>query len=287
MGLAISEQDVAALEDRTEGWAAGLQLAGLSMQKHAELKSFIADFSGSHRHILDYLTDEVLQQQTESIRSFLLQTAVLERLSGPLCDALTGRKDGDRVLAQLDAANLFLIPLDEERHWYRYHHLFSDLLRSQLVRTQPEMIPELHRRASRWYEEEGDIQEAIDHALQDPDLARAARLIEHYSLPMLYQGQIAMVVNWFDKLPHEVLESAPMLGIGKAWALALMQRGTRRSEVDLALTAASQALDRGNAGEGLRDLVAGQPVPDSPSNRLWRRAWRGVTFTRPSTGRLT
>ena len=165
MGLALSEQDVAVLEDRTEGWAVGLQLAGLSMQKHADLKSFIADFSGSHRHILDYLTDEVIQQQPESIRTFLMQTAVLDRLSGPLCDALTGRSDSDRVLAHLEAANLFVIPLDDERCWYRYHHLFSDLLRSQLTRSQPELIPELHRRASRWYAEDGDIQAAIEHAL--------------------------------------------------------------------------------------------------------------------------
>ena len=257
MGVALSEQDVSALEARTEGWVAGLQLAGLSMQKQADLKSFIAEFSGSHRHILDYLTEEVLEQQPESIRSFLLQSSVLERLSGSLCDALTRRTDSDRVLAQLEAANLFIVPLDDERRWYRYHHLFSDLLRSQLVRTQPETIPELHRRASRWYEEHEEIQEAIDHALQDPDLARAAYLIEHYSLPTLYQGQIAMVVGWFDKLPHKVLEFAPMLGISKAWALALMQRGMRRGEVELALEAASQALDRVNAGTGLCDRVAG------------------------------
>jgi LuxR family maltose regulon positive regulatory protein len=257
MGLALSEQDVAMLEGRTEGWAAGLQLAGLSMQKQSDLKSFIADFSGSHRHILDYLTDEVLQQQPEDVQTFLLQTAILGRLSGPLCDALTERNDGSRVLAQLEAANLFLIPLDEERRWYRYHHLFSDLLRSQLVRTQPEMIPQLHRRAGRWYEENGDIQDAIDHALQDTDLTQAAHLIEQHALPKLYQGEIAMVVGWFDRLPHRILESAPMLCIGKAWALALMQRGTRRGEVELALQAAGHALDRVNAGQGLRDLVAG------------------------------
>ncbi len=203
MGLALSEQDVAALEDRTEGWAVGLQLAGLSMQRQADLKSFIADFSGSHRHILDYLTDEVLQQQPEDIRTFLLQTAILDRLSGPLCDALTGRIDSDRLLAHLEAANLFVIPLDEERRWYRYHHLFSDLLRNQLTRSQPELIPELHRRASRWYEENGDIQAAVDHALQDTDLTQAAHLIEQHAIPKLYQGEVAMVVGWFDRLPEE------------------------------------------------------------------------------------
>ena len=238
MGLALSEQDVAALEDRTEGWAVGLQLAGLSMQKQADLKSFIADFSGSHRHILDYLTDEVIQQQPEDIRTFLLQTAILDRLSGPLCDAVTGRADSSKVLAHLEAANLFVIPLDEERRWYRYHHLFSDLLRNQLARSQPEWIPELHRRASRWYEENGDIQAAIDHALQDTDLTQAAHLIEQHAIPKLYQGQVTMVVGWFDRLPEGILESAPMLCICKAWALVLMQRGTRRGEVERALQAA-------------------------------------------------
>ena len=187
----------------------------------------------------------------------MLQTAILDRLSGPLCDALTGRNDSDRVLAHLEAANLFLIPLDEERRWYRYHHLFSDLLRNQLARSQPALIPELHRRASRWYEENGDIQAAVDHALQDTDLTQAAHLIEQHAIPKLYQGQVAMVVGWFDRLPEAVLQSAPMLCICKAWALALMQRGTRRGEVERALQAADHALDQVNAGEALRDLVAG------------------------------
>jgi LuxR family maltose regulon positive regulatory protein len=185
MGLALSEQDVTVLESRTEGWVVGLQLAGLSMQKQADLKSFIADFSGSHRHILDYLTDEVLQQQPEDVRTFLLQTAILDRLSGPLCDAVTRRIDSDKLLARLETANLFVIPLDEDRRWYRYHHLFSDLLRNQLARSQLELVPELHRRASRWYEENGDIQAAIDHALQDIDLTQAARLIEQPARPKL------------------------------------------------------------------------------------------------------
>jgi LuxR family maltose regulon positive regulatory protein len=257
MGLALSEQDVAALEGRTEGWVVGLQLAGLSMQKQADLKAFIQDFSGSHRHILDYLTDEVLQRQPEEVRTFLLQTAILDRLSGPLCDAVTRRIDSDKLLARLETANLFLIPLDEERRWYRYHHLFSDLLHNQLARSQPELVPELHRRASRWYEKNGDIQAAVDHALQDTDPTQAARLIEQHVLPMLYQSQVAMVMGWFDRLPEEILGSAPMLCIGKAWALALMQHDARRGEVELALQAADQALERMNAGEVLRDLVTG------------------------------
>ena len=278
MGLSLSDQDVATLEGRTEGWAVGLQLAGLSMQKQSNLKSFIAEFSGSHRHILDYLSQEVLQQQPEDIRTFLLRTSILERLNGPLCDALTDRIDSDSVLVQLEADNLFIIPLDDERRWYRYHHLFSDLLRSQLTRTQPALIPELHRRAARWYEEHGDIQDAIDHALKDMDLSRAADLIEQYTLPKLYQGQIALVVSWYNRLPQEVLESAPMLCIGKAWALALMQRGTHRGEIDLALEAASQALDRVNAPKELCDLVAGHIA--SLRAFLLRSPWTGETRER-------
>jgi LuxR family maltose regulon positive regulatory protein len=257
MGLALSEQDMAALEGRTEGWAVGLQLAGLSMQKQADLKSFIADFSGSHRHILDYLTDEVLQQQPEDIRAFLLQTALLDRMSGPLCNALTRRIDSSNVLAHLEAANLFIIPLDDERRWYRYHHLFSDLLGNQLARSQPELIPELHRRASRWYEENGDIQASIDHALQDTDLTQAARLIGQHTLGEMYRGQVTMVVGWFDRLPEVILESAPMLSIFKALALVVMQRSTRRGDVERALQVAERALDRVSAGQALRDLVAG------------------------------
>jgi LuxR family transcriptional regulator, maltose regulon positive regulatory protein len=257
MGLELSTQNVAALEDRTEGWAAGLQLAALSMQRQADPSAFITDFSGSNRHILDYLTDEVLEQQAQEVRTFLLQTSLLERLSGPLCDALTGRDDSSRILAHLEAANLFVIPLDEERRWYRYHHLFSELLRSQLTRSQPELIPELHRRASRWYEQNGDIQAAVEHALQDPDLTQAAHLVEAHAIPRLYRGEVAMVVGWFERLPERMLEAAPMLCIGKAWALAVMHPGMHMEEVEQALDAADHALNKVKAGTGLRDLVAG------------------------------
>jgi len=257
MGLALTEQDLAALEVRTEGWAVGLQLAGLSMQKQDDLKSFIDHFSGSHRHILDYLSDEVLRQQPESIRSFLLQTSILDSLCGSLCDAVTRRDDSDQMLMRLEAANLFVIPLDEERRWYRYHHLFSDLLGSQLARLRPEELPQLHRRASQWYEDHGDIRAAVEHALQDTDPGRAAQLIEQHAFPMLYQGQVALVLGWFDRLPQGFLQTIPMACIAKAWALALMQRSPRPGEVDQALREASQALDRSKAGQSLRNLVAG------------------------------
>lgn len=257
MGLALSAQHVAALEDRTEGWAAGLQLAGLSMQKHSDLSSFIAEFSGSHRHILDYLTGEVLQQQPENTRTFLLQTSILDRLNGSLCDAVTGRTDSHSILAHLEAANLFLIPLDDERRWYRYHHLFGDLLRNQLLRSQAEMIPELHGRASRWYEDNGDMENAVEHALQNTDLTQATRLIDRNAIFRLYAGDVSLVLSWFDRLPERMLESAPMMWITKAWALALMQRSPRQPEVPRLVEAANQALDRINADEELRRLIAG------------------------------
>jgi LuxR family maltose regulon positive regulatory protein len=166
--------------------------------------------------------------------------------------------DSNKILAHLDAANLFVIPLDEERRWYRYHHLFSDLLRNQLTRLQPDLIPVLHRRASRWYAEEGDIQAAIDHALQDTDLTPAAHLIEQHALAKLYQGQVTMVIGWFERLPERMLGSDPKLCISKAWAFAVMQRGTsRQAEVEQALDTAEHALDQVNAEETLRALVAG------------------------------
>ena len=206
---------------------------------------------------MDYLTDEVLQRQPEEVRTFLLLTSILDRLCGPLCDELTGQNDGDKRLVHLRAANLFVIPLDEERRWFRYHHLFADLLRSQLARSQPEMIPELHRRASRWFEENGDIHAAVEYALQDTDLTRAVYLITQNTFPKLFRGEVAKVVGWFDRLPEAILESAPMLCIFKAWALVLMQRGARGEEVEEALYCAYLALDRINADNALRDRVAG------------------------------
>lgn len=258
MGLELSSQQVAALEERTEGWAVGLQLAGLSMQKQADKGTFIADFSGSHRYILDYLTDEVLRQQPASERIFLLQTSILERFNGSLCDAVTGRTDGEQQLAHLEAANLFLIPLDEERSWYRYHHLFSDLLRSQLLRSEPQSIPELYRRASCWFEARGEIQAAVEYALQDRQLEQASRLIETHALPKLYQGQVSMVAGWFERLPQEIIQASAVLCINQAWALVLQRRAGRWQEVRQALNAARLALERSKAGIELDNLVAGQ-----------------------------
>ncbi len=178
MGLDLGAKDVAALEGRTEGWIAALQLAALSMQGRDDVAGFIAGFSGDDRYIVDYLVEEVLHRQPEAVRSFLLETSILGPLSGPLCDAVTGHDGGKAMLESLDRGNLFLVPLDDRRWWYRYHQLFADVLRARLMDERPELVPELHRRACEWYVEHGDRSEAISHAMAAGDFARAADLIE-------------------------------------------------------------------------------------------------------------
>src|SRR5881392_2441255 len=153
MGLNLSTEDIAALEDRTEGWIAGLQLAALSMQGHQDTPGFIRAFAGDNRYIVDYLVEEVLQRQPESVRSFLLQTAILDRLHGPLCDAVTGQEEGNALLQALERGNFFIVPLDDKRQWYRYHHLFAEVLSAHLLAEQPDQVATLHRRASAWYEQ--------------------------------------------------------------------------------------------------------------------------------------
>ena len=178
MGLNLSAEDIAALETRTEGWIAGLQLAALSMQGHEDIPAFIRAFAGDHRYIVDYLVEEVLQRQPEHVRSFLLQTSILDRLNGPLCDAVTGQEEGNARLEALERGNFFVVPLDDKRHWYRYHHLFADVLFAHLMAEQPDQVATLHRRASEWYEQNGSAADAIRHALAAEDFERAADLVE-------------------------------------------------------------------------------------------------------------
>ena len=178
MGLNLSAEDIAALETRTEGWIAGLQLAALSMQGNKDVSGFIREFAGDHRYIVDYLVEEVLQNQPEPIRRFLLQTAILDQLNGSLCDAVTGKEEGNARLEALQRGNFFVIPLDDKRNWYRYHHLFADVLRMHLMAEQPDQVPALHRRASEWYEHNGSTDNAIRHALAAEDFERAATLVE-------------------------------------------------------------------------------------------------------------
>jgi len=213
MGLKLSTEDIAALEDRTEGWIAGLQLAALSMQGHQDMHGFIQAFAGDHRYIVDYLVEEVLQRQPEPIRNFLLQTSILDRLNGPLCDAVVGQENSNVRLETLQRGNFFLIPLDDKRHWYRYHHLFADVLRMHLMAEQPDQVPALHRRASEWYEQKGSAADAIRHALAARDFERAADLIELAAPAMHKIRQEATVLGWMKALPEELFRDRPVLSI--------------------------------------------------------------------------
>jgi LuxR family maltose regulon positive regulatory protein len=229
MSLQLSAEDITALEARTEGWITGLQLAALalqgslSMQGHPDTSRFIKSFTGSHRFVLDYLVEEVLQQQTERIRSFLLQTSILERLSGPLCDAVTEQKEGRGLLETLERGNLFTIPLDDQRHWYRYHHLFTEVLLAHAQEEQPSQIPLLHKRASVWFEQNNLPAESIRHALAAGDFERAAGLIEKTYPAMDASFQSAAWLGWVRKLPDEVVRARPVLSVD--YARALMDSG--------------------------------------------------------------
>ncbi len=225
MGLHLAPEQIASLEARTEGWVAGLQLAALSLQGREDVEAFIAAFAGSHRFILDYLTEEVLQRQPVPVQNFLLQTSILKRLSAPLCAAVVEpHTDTQGLLEQLEKANLFIIPLDDERRWYRYHHLFADLLQSRLHELQPERVPELHRRAAGWYEQNGFVEDAVEHALAAKDLERAVRLLEQIVQGFILRGEFKTLQNWLDLMPDDVLRGHPWLGIGGAWALVLTNR---------------------------------------------------------------
>ena len=219
MGLGLTAPDVAALEGRTEGWIAALQLAALSMQGRDDVAGFIAGFAGDDRYVVDYLAEEVLQRQPGRVQAFLLQTSILGRLSGPLCDAVTGQGGGKAMLEALDRGNLFLVPLDDRRRWYRYHHLFADVLQARLLDEQPGQVPELHRRASGWYERSGEQSAAIGHALAAEDFERAADLVELAIPAMRRTRQEATIFSWLKALPDGVIRVRPVLSVGLAGAL--------------------------------------------------------------------
>ncbi len=228
MGLNLSEEDITALETRTEGWIAGLLLAALSMQGYQDVTSFIQSFTGSHHFVLDYLIEEVLQQQSSGIHTFLLVTSILDRLCGPLCDAVlldssvSGQETaGQETLEYLEHANLFIVPLDHERRWYRYHHLFADVLRVHLMAEQPDQVPALHRRASEWHAHNGSMDNAIRHALAAGDFERAATLVE-LAVPEMRrnrQGATVTELGWLKALPDELVRLRPVLCVDYAYAL--------------------------------------------------------------------
>ena len=219
MGLVLTAADVAALEGRTEGWIAALQLAALSMQGREDTAAFIDGFAGDDRYIVDFLAEEVLQRQPGHVQQFLLQTSILDRLSGPLCDAVTGQDGGKAKLTALERGNLFLVPLDDRRRWYRYHQLFADVLHARLLDERPDDVPELHRRASAWYEQNDEPSEAIRHALAAQDFGRAADLVELAIPAMRRSRREAAVLGWLELLPDEVVRVRPVLSVGFAGAL--------------------------------------------------------------------
>jgi LuxR family maltose regulon positive regulatory protein len=222
-GLHLAAGDVEVLEERTEGWIAALQLAALSIQGREDVSSFIARFAGNDRYIVDYLVEEVLAHQSEPVREFLLHTAVLDRLTGPLCDALTGRDDGSHMLTTLQRANLFLVALDDQGQWYRYHHLFADVLRARLFAEQPDLVPLLHQRASRWYEAHDSAEEAVRHALAARDFDRAAYLME-LAVPAIRRNrQEAMLLGWLKTLPDDAVRRSPVLSV--FYGYMLMESG--------------------------------------------------------------
>jgi len=249
MGLQLSAEDIAALETRTEGWIAGLQLAAISLQGEEAPTKFIKSFTGSHRLVLDYLIEEVLEQQPENIQTFLLQTAILDRFNSSLCDSLTGQDNGQAILETLERNNLFIVPLDNERHWYRYHHLFADLLRQRLTQRQPDVIDDLHIRASTWYEENGFEIEAFQHAAAAKDVERVERLIEGDGVPLQYRGAAAPVLKWLASQPMTVLDTSPSLWVTYASALNLTgqpadaEKKLEAAESALASTAALQGAE--------------------------------------------
>ena len=219
IGLDLAANDIAALEARTEGWIAALQLAALSMQGRADIRGFIAGFAGDDRYIVDYLVEEVLRRQPDQVRTFLLQTCLLDRLSGPLCDAVTGEHGGKAMLEALDRGNLFVVPLDDHRQWYRYHHLFADVLRTHLTDQRPDEVRDLHRRASVWYEQNDEPSHAVRHALAARDLERAASLVELAIPALLRNRQEATIRGWLDAIPDEVVRVRPVLAVGFIGAL--------------------------------------------------------------------
>ncbi len=265
MGLNLSAENVAALEIRTEGWIAGLQLAALSMQglrRSDEIANFVNRFTGSDRFIQDYLADEVLRQRPKGTEDFLLQTSILNRLSGPLCDAVrftaaeraavTDQKNSQAILETLEAANLFIVPLDNERRWYRYHHLFAELLRQRLHQQQPDSVAKLHVRASSWYEKNGLEIEAFLHAAAANDVERAEHLIEGGGLPLQWRGGATPVLNWLESLPTIVLDARPSLWV--TYASTLVFAG-QTNTIEQKLQAAEVALQGAEPDDKTQDLV--------------------------------
>ncbi|MET1008801.1 MAG: LuxR C-terminal-related transcriptional regulator, partial [Gaiellaceae bacterium] len=246
-GLDLARDSIATLQRRTEGWPAGLYLAFLSVREASDPAAALAEFGGSSRHVVDYLTEVVLESQTEEHRSFLLATSILDRMCASLCDSVTGRRGSARVLAEIERANLFLVPLDGRREWFRYHHLFAELLRDELRRRDTDTEPELHRRACEWFASAGHVDDAVQHAITGGDLDIAATLVGTHWLPYVYGGRLATLTGWLEGFPRDFVRSDARLCIVEAWTLALLGNA---EEAGNALAAAREAGYEGELPDG-------------------------------------
>jgi LuxR family maltose regulon positive regulatory protein len=289
LGTGLSERDVHRLLERTEGWAAGLQLAALRLRDRADPSAFVDRFTGADWHIVNYLGEEVLTSLPPRVREFLLVTSVLNRMCGPLCDALTGRADGAELIGEIHRANLFLIPLDDERRWFRYHHLFAGLLRHELTRTAPEQPPALHQRAAEWYASNGDAAEAIGHAFASGDDSLSRRLVAAHWRQHFNAGQLETVRMWLDALPAELVAGDASLSAARVWvALDL----GRLEEVGTALDAAEASgppdthlmvlralhmYKTGDVGGAARRLQEIAPSADDPFTATVHRLVQGIS----------
>lgn len=249
----LSQDHIIALEKRTEGWIAGLQLAALSMQGRADIDSFIQSFTGDHRYIVDYLVDEVLQHQSAKMQDFLLQTSILERLSPALCAAVTNQSDAKNLLEQLERSNLFVIYLDDERQWYRYHHLFCDVLHSHLLKHQPDIIPVLHQRASDWYAQQGFELDALQHAIAGTHIDHAITIIQTPQVPIYFRGVAYPILQWLKSLSVDVLNTSPFLWVVYAWVLMISYQN---AQVEEKLQAAEAVLNQSNDTQMLKGQIA-------------------------------
>ena len=283
--IRLSKTQVQALETRTEGWISGLKLAAISLRMHKDPETFIASFTGSHHFVQDYLIEEVLYQQPDDIQSFLLRTSVLDRLCGPLCDAVLQSRDGEQVLNQLGHANLFIVPLDSERRWYRYHHLFSDLLRQRLG--QKESAAPLHRRASQWYEAQGMEVEAFHQATLANDIAGAMRLITGNGMPLYFRGVTAPVVHWLSSLPHAALNTHPFLWVAFSWSLLFAgqpgQLEEKLSGAEAAMTSAPQDASTADIYGQIAVLRAWLAVYRNEAEAIYAHASRALALLNPES----
>jgi LuxR family maltose regulon positive regulatory protein len=270
MGLDLAAEEVARLAERTEGWAAGLVLAGLSLRGRPDSSGFVAAFSGGDRHVADYLVAEVLERQPPELREFLLRTSVLERLSGPLGDAVLQTQGSAELLGELEASNLFVVPLDDHRQWYRYHQLFADLLRLQLVAREPGLVPVLHRRAAAWHQAAGQVDEAIGHASAAGDPAEAGRLIARHWAAHWLGGQRATVAHWLEGLPEAAITADPPVALITAWSRGF--GGASKQDTERRLAAAE---DPSYAG----------PPPDGMSSQAFGAALARATLIFDDVGR--